>query len=382
MKSLILTLLYLARDTVHRWLTRISSPVARVLVVFFLSLCALCFLGSYVVSAKIVRNQIMNLGGDLVTVTLVNSDEHPSALPGAGEVRELFGADSYCLRLCGSAFTEEPRKSFQVATYDFCRVGQMFPLMAESGCPTLLVPEGSDVPRGPLTVTMHRMSVDVFVRHLPADNMLFRLFRQGIVVVQPEMLEQLGAGRSGANFSFLVLRIPDLKGPEDLLRVERYFRQLGKLDGVQMNTSSVADLLREMDSVLDRQVQCRAAFCLGIGCIVGILLTALSGMEYRQNEYIYTLMKSFGIHPFLLVLAFLAENTLLVASSFLAAVAVFMQSQHYIISQFFKLGRYSLSLNEIMPEIRLIAAALAVCILISAFPIILAANREIGRVLK
>ena len=139
MKSLILTLLYLARDTVHRWLTRISSPVARVLVVFFLSLCALCFLGSYVVSAKIVRNQIMNLGGDLVTVTLANSDEHPSALPGAGEVRELFGADSYCLRLCGSAFTEEPRKSFQVATYDFCRVGQMFPLMAESGCPACRV---------------------------------------------------------------------------------------------------------------------------------------------------------------------------------------------------------------------------------------------------
>ena len=93
-------------------------------------------------------------------------------------------------------------------------------------------------------------------------------------------------------------------------------------------------------------------------------------------------MKSFGIHPLLLVLAFLAENTLLVASSFLAAVTVFMQSQHYIISQFFKLGRYSLSLDEIMPEIRLIAAALAACILISSFPIILAANREIGRVLK
>ena len=382
MKSLILTLLYLAKDTVNRWLTRLSSPVARVLVVFFLSLCALCFLGSYVVSAKIVRTQIMNMGGDLVTVTLLNSDEHASALPGAGEIKELFGADSYCLRLCGSAFIEDPRKSFQVATYDFWRVGQMFPLMAESGCPTLLLPEGSEVPMGPLTVSMQRMSVDVFVRHLPADNMLFRLFRHGIIVVQPETLAQLGGGRISSNFSFLVLRVPDLKGPEDLKRVEQYFRRLGKLDGVQMNTSSVADLLREMDNVLDRQVQCRAAFCLGIGCIVGILLTALSGMEYRQNEYIYTLMKSFGIHPLLLVLAFLVENTLLVAFSFLAAVAVFMQSQHYIISQFFKLGRYTLSLNEIMPEIRLIAAALAVCVLISSFPIILATNREIGRVLK
>ena len=48
MKSLILTILYLAKDTLHRWCARISSPVARVLVVFFLTLAALaCLIMSF-----------------------------------------------------------------------------------------------------------------------------------------------------------------------------------------------------------------------------------------------------------------------------------------------------------------------------------------------
>ena len=54
MKSLILTRLYLLKDTLHRWCSRISSPLARVLVVFFLTLAALSGMGSYAISAKIL----------------------------------------------------------------------------------------------------------------------------------------------------------------------------------------------------------------------------------------------------------------------------------------------------------------------------------------
>ena len=43
MKSLILISLYLFKDTLHRWKERPASPLSRVLVAFFLSLCALSF---------------------------------------------------------------------------------------------------------------------------------------------------------------------------------------------------------------------------------------------------------------------------------------------------------------------------------------------------
>lgn len=46
MKSLILTCLYLFKDTLHRWKERPASPLSRILVAFFLSLCALSFLAN------------------------------------------------------------------------------------------------------------------------------------------------------------------------------------------------------------------------------------------------------------------------------------------------------------------------------------------------
>ena len=104
-------------------------------------------------------------------------------------------------------------------------------------------------------------------------------------------------------------------------------------------------------------------------------------MEYRQNEFIYTLMKSFGIHPILLVGSFIVENLVLVSASFAAAIAVFMKAQHIIVAQF-KLGQYSLTLEEIMPEIQLISLTLLFCVFVSSIPIVVAANRQIGRVLK
>ena len=81
MISGILTLLYLAKDTVHRWFTRISSPLARVLVVYFLTLCALASLGSYVISTKIVRDKIIERGGDMVAATISGRSDAYFYLP-------------------------------------------------------------------------------------------------------------------------------------------------------------------------------------------------------------------------------------------------------------------------------------------------------------
>ena len=217
------------------------------------------------------------------------------------------------------------------------------------------------------------------VRHLPEEHLLMRLMENGAVLVQPEYLQQLQAGKT-LRYQRMLLQVRDLQGAESLHRVTRYLNTLKKLEGIEGTVSSAAPLLEEMDIILGNQNQCRATFCLGIVFIVGVLLTALAGMEYRQNEFIYTLMKSFGIHPVMLVGCFIMENLVLVAASFAAAVAVFMKAQKIIVAQF-KLGQYSLTLEEIMPEIQLISLTLLFCVLVSAVPIIVAPNRQIGRVL-
>ena len=383
MISLILTTLYLAKDTVHRWFTRASSPLARVLVVFFLSLCALCFLGSYVISAKAIRDKIRNRGGDLVAALLMLPEEgNAVCLPNRQETEKLLGADSVVVIPAGNVQVAE-RKYVPVVTYDFRRAGQFMPLLAPGGGPTLLCPaESALYPPGPidLRVGTPPESFTAMVRHLPAEHLLMRLMENGVVLVQPEYLQQVQAGRT-LRYQRMLLQVHDLQGAESLHRVTRYLNTLKKLEGIEGSVSSAAPLLEEMDIILGNQNQCRATFCLGIVFIVGVLLTALAGMEYRQNEFIYTLMKSFGIHPVMLVGSFIIENLVLVAASFAAAVVVFMKAQKVIVAQF-KLGQYSLTLEEIMPEMQLISLTLLFCVLVSAIPIIVAANRQIGRVLK
>ena len=383
MKSLILTALYLAKDTLNRWVSRISSPLARVLVVYFLSLCALCFLGSYVITAKALRDKIRMQGGDLVQMMMFSAPGGTvTALPTEQELSDLLDVDSLAVRAVGSATVEQ--RSVSVFTYDFQRSSQFVPLLSPSAGPSLLCPMDRPVfLPGPRDVRLAGDSTTrtLLVRHLPPNHMLMRLMPDGCILIPPEMAESLAPNR-GSTMQRLIARVRNLEGAHSLTRVETYFENMLRLEGVQGHVISASRMLREMDVVLSNQTQCRAAFCIGIVGIVGILLTALAGMEYRQNEYIYTLMKSFGIHPLMLVGAFLVENLLLVGLSFAAAVATFMQSQQMIVTQFFKMSRYSLKLDEIMPEIHLIAAMLLICIAVSSIPIIAAANREIGRVLK
>ena len=381
MKSLILTLLYLAKDTIHRWFTRISSPLARVLVVFFLTLCALASLGSYVISTKLVRDKIIRQGGNMVVATLAPQQQDKAFIPSRQDIQRHLGAESYVLQYAGSA-RQANGQPITIYTSNFSRLSQLVPLMAPGGGPTLLQSDiGGKLPPGPSDVTTRGITETVYVRNLPESHPLIRIMRGSGLIVQPEHLPLESRPHRGSSFIIACI-FNDIESSEPIVRAEEFFRIYKQLEGVDGPVISALPLLKEMDTMLGKQTQCRIAFCVGISGIVGILLTALAGMEYRQNEYIYTLMKSFGIHPLLLVGAFITENTIIVGASFVGAIATFMYFQRMIVTQILKLGNYTLTLQEITPEIALISYTLLGCILLSSIPIFTAALRPIGRVLK
>ena len=382
MISLILTILYLARDTVHRWFTRVSSPIARILVVYFLTLSALAALGSYVISLNVVRDEIIKRGGDTVVSSFSSSADHAVYLPSYKEMSDILDADTYILRSLGNVRLENDR-NVSAYTYPFNRFQQMLPLMSSTGRPTLVQnPEKSHLPEGPSSVKVQGTREEVLVRNLPEGHPLRRVLPDGIVLIVAPDGKPPSMNANTGGYTTMVVRVRHLTSSQSILRVEQFIRHLQRFEHLVGNVVSVSDLLRRMDIVLDKQMQCRIAFCLGISAIVGILLTALAGMEYRQNEYIYTLMKSFGIHPLLLVGAFIVENIILVGISFVGAIATFMYFQRIIVVEILKLGNYSLSLEQIASEIAIISYTLLGCILVSSIPIIAAAYRQIGRVLK
>ncbi len=382
MISLILTILYLAKDTVHRWFTRVSSPIARVLVVYFLTLSALAALGSYVITLNLVRHELISRGADTV-VAAISSQNQGKAMfvPSYEAIEKALNAESYLLHVYG-AVSLPNGQTVQAYSYDFSRMRQMMPYLAPDGGPTLLQPEDHQLlPPGPGDVFYNKMRVPVMVRNLPVGHTLHRIVRSGALIINPDHLPpQMEPNRR--SLVSLIIRVRNLDSSESILKVERYIEMLKRYEKAFGSVISAGSILSRMDDVLSKQTQCRVAFCLGISAIVGILLTALAGMEYRQNEYIYTLMKSFGIHPLLLVGAFIVENLLIVAASFAAAIATFMYFQDIIVTQILKLGKYTLTINDILPEIYLISYTLLGCVLVSCVPIFVAANREIGRVLK
>lgn len=379
MISLILTILYLAKDTVHRWFTRVSSPIARILVVYFLTLCALGALGGYVISLNVVRDKIIKRGGNMVVSRLVGGY---GAVPTQKEMSELMDADSIVFQSLGYVRLENGR-NILAYTYPFNRSRQVLPLLAPSGGPTILQnPEESHMPPGPCTVEAKGVRFQALVKNVPEDHLLYRSLPNWMILLVPPDHIPSYLTSTGMSHTTVLIRVRHLVSSESVLRVERMMRNLLRYEHLVGNVASVSDVLRQMDVVLAKQMQCRIAFCLGISVVVGILLTALAGMEYRQNEYIYTLMKSFGIHPLLLVGAFIVENILLVGLSFAGAIATFMYFQRVIVVEILKLGNYTLSLEQISSEIAIISYTLLGCILVSSIPIITAAYRQIGRVLK
>ncbi len=379
MRSLILTILYLAKDTLHRWYSNIASPTARVLVVYFLTLCALFFLGSYVISTKMVREQIQKQGAD--TVTMVMNASEKIAFPSAKNIREMLGAESLVLRSIAHAYDPELR-SVAIFSYDFNRTSQILPLLANGG-PTLFCSNEDRIPKGLRNVSVQKQPITCQVRILEEDHPILRLARGKCLIIPPRMVEQSTrkSVSEGGLQVMLQLKDGDIT-VEKLQKLDDYLTTYTQLESQQSFVFSAIKLLRNMDVLLSNQGQTRAIFCIGIATIVGILLTSLASMEYRQNEYIYTLLKSFGIPPILLVLCFIVENIILVALSFIAAIATFMQAQKILLTQFSQHGNHLLKLEEILPEIQLIGISLAICVLISTIPIALAANKEIGKVLK
>lgn len=380
MKSLILTLLYLSKDTLHRWKERPASPLSRVLVSFFLSLCALSFLANYVLSTKLLQDEIRQSGGDLVIAYDVNPDGKPPLETLLQQnLPRLHPCNVLALKQVASATMG--KSNYQIVEYGIAAYDQLKELPIGRHPRLLLFGLKQELEQeGPRTIQMNQFSFPIHARHLPEHHVLGKVFPQGLILVPEGTFSSQGL-RSGSGTTIYIIQAAEMTSAL-ISGIENTLNNLVRLDQRFTSIRSTAPILRRLDVLMGNQAECRAAFSIGIAVIVGILLTALASMEFQQNEYVYTLMKSFGVRPVFLVLNFILENIFLVGGAFIAAVACFMKTQKIVLGEFFKLQNTSLSLQDIMPDLTLLAISLLICVLVSSIPIIISANRQIGKVLK
>ncbi|MBR5887098.1 MAG: hypothetical protein IKZ07_02705 [Akkermansia sp.] len=364
---------YLARDTAYRWVTRMSSPLARLAVVFFLSLCGLVFLSNYVLSIKLLRKRIHRSGADLIVATEYMSSRNihqygRGLLPYKPDEYELYSFN-------------EPYSGATIGKQHYPVVEYMpdsmslFPATRRNSF--YLLPSKRTEQVGPAIVNLEGFSLEVVTIPEKKARLLRRIYQDGAVFVPYGSLSHVwDDGYTRRN----ILRI---KSPtvENVKKHEEILRQLARLDKRRMSILSSGKLLEELNEMLGSQYTVRVGVTLGISAIICLLLTCISSLEFRQNRYVYALIGSFGINRFLLFLSFIIENTILVALGFAGALATIWGVRDYITEVLYKSPDITLSLIELEADIRTFCLAFGICILVSSVPIGIAAMRPIGKVL-
>lgn len=381
MKSLILTSLYLIKDTLHRWKERPASPLSRVLVAFFLSLCALSFLANYVLSAKMLHQEIRRNGADLVMVyDSVGEENFDKQRLIQQELPKQFDCDVITLKSPQVSGAKVGNVFVTIMEYNMESCYFLRDLGIDTAEPILLFnPQFSRLTEGPCQLEIGDFSFSVRAKKLPDYHMLGRMFQQGVVLVS-EGTFSTGEVPKIQSYRY-VIRVKEMTA-ENIRNIEDVLTRITNYDEGTTMVQTYVSLLNRLEILMNNQLECRTGFCLGIACVVGILLTALASMEFRQNEYVYTLMKSFGVRPILLVFTFIFENIFLISASFVAAVFSFMQCQKIVLGEFFKLGNSVLTFVDIEQDLMLLAISLLLCVLLSSIPVAFSAYRPIGKVLK
>lgn len=232
---------------------------------------------------------------------------------------------------------------------------------------------------GPCTVTIADFDFSLNASPLPEGHLLGRLYPSGVILA-PEGTFSSGQEVPVENCRYII-RVHEMTAAR-IRSIEEVLNNMVRYDGSMTMVQTHVGLLDRLEVLMGNQTECRTGFSLGIAVIVGILLTALASMEFRQNEYVYTLMKSFGVRPVLLIMAFIVENAFLIGVSFSGAVWAFMKTQKIVLGEFFKLGNSVLTYADIRQDLWLLGISLAGCVLLSSIPVAFSACRPIGKVLQ
>lgn len=378
MKSAALVFVYLAKDVVHRWRTHFSGLLARVLVAFLLTLCALIILANFLVMTAAVEREVARSGGNLVVVSETISPERaagaePFFAPEPGEEADFSAAAFSEFYVTAKA----DDRHYPLAEYGFsaARFFTDFPAL-ENGM--YILPKEGGAAAFPRDVEIGGWTFRAMTIPQERAGLLANLYQSGAVFAPAGTFPELALFGQARKTVFSAARLDAAL----LRRIETAARSLVKLDGLSAHVQSSRALLERLERVRRDQLSWRVAVSLGVAFVVGVLLTAISSMEFRRNEYVYALLSSFGASRLMLISAFVAENLFIVFAAAGTACAVFFRCLPLILDEVFKVRGVSLGAADLASDLRLIAASLGVCVLVSALPIASAAFRPIGKVLK
>ena len=377
MRSLILTLSYLLKDTWLRWFEQPGSVLARVLVTVVMTALSMVLLVSLSLQIQRLEQQVESFGLDNVIVIesiRQNQVEH-NLLQNRFDYLKQWGEVVTIEKLPNIAYGGGKRVN--VMAYGESALPSLSTYLNKGHNYFLLT---KDYPQGAL------IDFEVDGQYLKAvclepDSSLEETLPANLLFVPLEGFRHLTEN----GFSRMTYLQKSPEGPslkEITTSIERVVATDRSGDVEVRSALSITERLQSMREQLNKST---IWLSLALGGALALIYGTLSLLEFRQSMYISALLNSFGANKAILFIRTLLEN-LVIANITAIAVIYALSKNHDSIVELLKLhGNYTPEfLNTVYwgDETLWLVIFINIGVALSCIPVMLAMRKQVGLVLS
>lgn len=374
---------YLWRNSLRRWIENPASPLTKFLVPFLFGLLALLVFG-------LMRGVEAELQAQLQRADLRAIHISEAVMSGEARNRYYQALDSPAP---WREWCETSDLFLQAPISSSSRFFERMPLIGYIDTPSFIsLPETTaGEPRPVLILTSRSLSqmildqddyVEVAQEYrLPArlasmPPQFASIFQTPAVALVPAEMLELPLTKYHTRLQILIPKLGI--SPQ---RLESMIRTFSEAENHDLRIYSSQAVLTHLEEFNRRQKLARVLLGLGIAVILSLVLGSLSLLEFRQELYLFALLRSFGVRPAYLWIHYLMETALI---TYLGGVAAYWIAREPLAAL---IGRYQsddrlqvpLSMNLIgQSDLSMIGFALTAGILLSALPLIPGLRKPVG----
>lgn len=376
MKSWILIVSYLWKDTWKRWFEQPGSVLARVVVTTVMVGISIIMLVALAMQINKVREQIKLIGID--SLKIVEFIDKNDIVFGESEARfESIGkwGELLMLKQLNIAGSTSERDRVDVVSYG---IRSILPLenYLSSGHKEFLLT--NKYPEGLI------LDVDVGGEWVPAVCLKpvgehKRLLQRATLFVPSD--QYLSIEMKGYRQVYFFRRNADSPSVEE---IEESVKLIDSVDNRgRVDIQSAAFFKKQLDNMESQQKVMRFTMAGLLGGALALIYGTLSVLEFSQQRYVSALMRSFGVPRFFLAMRTILES-LFIVNSVSIGVVYLIKNLHNHIFKALRLQNSQLDLDKLYfsEEIFWILVCVNLGVLISSVPTIRAMGKPVGKILN
>lgn len=354
---------YLLKDALCRLWENKLATLARLFVAALLGFASLVVMAGVATESQNVKERVEALGARTILVrsTGVSNWVHEAGMialqepgaPGGILLKRHLVSAVYNKRWDIPVYTYQP-KSANILPHSPSRDGIF------------------SVTNGTKASLFHLLDHELVAQPIPAHPPLKPLGREKALLLPEGLIPEID------HIPFKSIYLVEAGSDEDLLQLQTQLeKHFQGSPGPAPTVESAQALLQLLHDLESRRNSWRILLSTLSGGTLALVFGAVSLFMYRENLYVYTLVKSFGLEPRWIFLAVLMENLSIALAGGAIGLVAALPSAHHLYASL-GMGSEILFPREDIP---LLAVSLVASAILASLPVLKALQQPVGEVL-